>query len=735
MKKMIRKILIGLLPLLLLAGCKKDENIHDEPDLSQKNIYQNLTENGNYTLFLEGIKIAGYENLLKAKKEAVFVPNDEAFRRYMTKKGITSLQDFNPDSLKMLVGYHLLNFLSNPDDFSVFDQATSAGNAGCCYKFRTFAQAKPKEVTDPQTRRTVKVYQLAKYLPVISTNLLREQESSNFEGDYKLFFPSIKWQGDQNKLYVANAAVIGERIAASNGYIFQVDEVVEPLATVYDALAAQRPGVSFNIFRRLYDRFAYMEYDSWHTRNNTESSDSLFNFYHYLPPTTGIDLSDIAYEWTDADNETEPEAHLKYAFNCFVPTDQVLEPYIKNFFSIENIEDVPLLNLFYFLKNHCPQHSTLVLPSLTDKGITGESGEKWELRRSNILAVQFCSNGVFYGVDKLFEPAEFTILTKPFFQYPRFSTMLNVGHKQGAFKELTNPEGVYTIFAVSDTELKEKYGLQVDYYGNLANNDILNGRVVIKGMNFPKSGEIPATKEGVIKTDKEQKEFINGQIVRGYVDPWAEENLGKRVFYPIMNPYHFIYTEYGQIFGEDQQPIELFNTWSFTYPNGSGKGLVYEINAKLSAGSKDDLRKIPSVGEVLAENYQKFYSAIEKAGLSNLTDGKRCMVFAPTDDVWDETKLPTDAQKRINFLKYFFVPVAENNLTNYTLPGFGKTGEFETCCTNGFNGKVKMTILFANDKQLMIKNPNGTEALTDESVPYFAGDGVVFGVTSFITPE
>lgn len=743
MRKMFTKVLIAFLSFLLFTGCRDEvKEYYERPDYLRGNAYEFLQERGNFTYFLSALEMTGYKDALDGRGlYSVFAPNDESFQRYMTKKGKTSLQDFNLDSLKILISYHLIEFSFNRSDFLAFSKTASAEEPeegdGSCYKYETLAQEGIKTMTDPNTVRNVKVYQQKKFLPVLSTRLFRTQESNNYESDYKVFFPSINWQGDDNHLYVANAAVVESGIPIDNGYMYVVDEVIEPLPTVYNALAGQSS--NFKIFKELYDRFAYMYYDANKTKDYAELGDSLFQFYHYLPPTAGEDLPDIACEWTVSENESDYEARLKYAFNCFVPTDNVLAPYIQNFFGVEHYQDIPLLNLYYLLKAHVANRQKLILPSQLDKGLEGSLGEEWTVERNNLVATQFCSNGVLYGIDKVLEPAVFTMVMRPFFQYPRFSTMLNIAHKQGTFGAMVDPEREYTIFAIANDALKDKYGYNVNYYAN-EDIDVLNGRVTIETFNNEEDHTI-RTMSG-----DEQSAFIQNQVVDGYIKP--QETMGKRVFYPTRESYHFIYTENGQIYGENRSSISPLETWEFTYPNGDGRGIVYEVGDKFQSNKEN-------VGMALfsnADKYQKFYQALLEAnliqlkpdGVTNIADvtavemdwlkGERCMVFAPLNNAWDETKVPTDSVELDRFLKFFFVPMVENKLQDYILPNHGTTGTYETRCAYTPATKAKMRITFSNDKQLNIANEDNLTVQTDGEVPFFATDGLIYGIKELLTP-
>lgn len=110
---------------------------------------------------------------------------------------------------------------------------------------------------NPALQQNVKVYQREKYLPVISTKMFETQKCTNYEQTYKYFFPDVNWQGDNEKLYVANASIKEVGIPTDNGYIYVIDKVVTPRQTIYEALqtAEQANFSTFLSFFRPFPEF------------------------------------------------------------------------------------------------------------------------------------------------------------------------------------------------------------------------------------------------------------------------------------------------------------------------------------------------------------------------------------------------------------------------------------------------------------------------------------------------
>ena len=92
------------------------------------------------------------------------------------------------------------------------------------------------------------------------------------------------------------------------------------------------------------------------------------------------------------------------------PQDDVLKEYLKNYFSeygTQTQEDflglIPKNAIYHFLRAHVYGTRDLILPSeLNMSPVVGVNGERFNLSTSELKDVRYCSNGVIYGMDKVF---------------------------------------------------------------------------------------------------------------------------------------------------------------------------------------------------------------------------------------------------------------------------------------------------------------------------------------------
>jgi len=102
-------LLLSIAGIIYLPGCKKTQY-----PLTSVNTQLNITgyiesDLAHFSLFDQILKKTGYDGFLQAYGAyTVFVPNNDAVTLYMKAKGKASVNDFNVDSLKNFVRYHVI---------------------------------------------------------------------------------------------------------------------------------------------------------------------------------------------------------------------------------------------------------------------------------------------------------------------------------------------------------------------------------------------------------------------------------------------------------------------------------------------------------------------------------------------------------------------------------------------------------------------------------------------------
>lgn len=692
--------------MLFLVACESmDEK--DGGKYSLGSTFRILESRGNFTSFIKALDRSGYRRLVDGGGlVTVFAPDDAAFGSYLQKKyGTTDVDQVPVEELTLLVGCHMIQFAYTTEDFLSFsmvssDDGTDTGD-GSCYKYKTYGRPAIEEYTDPLNRRKVKIFSREKYMPVFSTRMFAKRGISDAEGDYRLLFPDVNWQGADDRLYAGNAAVTESGIPTDNGYLYIVDKVMEPARTIYKELSDNSSSVDYSLCKGLFDRVSLYKYDAAVSKNYAGASgDSLFYFYHWKEPLRMSEIPEIASEWTYHDESGVVfDRGLRYANNCFLPQDDVLKEYLKNYFSeygTQTQEDfldlIPKNAIYHFLRAHVYGTRDLILPSeLNMSPVVGVNGEHFNLSTSELKDVRYCSNGVIYGMDKIFEPAVFTRLTAPLFRYPQFSFYARAFNTKNMYQQTVDVNNRFSLFIQNDQDLAT------------AGYSSSEGSTTHGDYTFrSKSGNMNANAVSNLL----MSQFVYGDL------PALEETDARRYFVAKDEKTYF-YVKDKALFDYSGKEVSVKATFD------TDNGTVYQTDRVIPAraGAYSETGKLPE--------YQQFKSLMITAGLGNnsgglvtpIADG---LVFFPTNEAILAAKsagmipevVDGDVTELRKYLQYYFVPLKKNKLNFYLLPGLGPEG----ATTEAYSGRYVTLSEYQNEtdaKTMGIAwNPDVPESLT-----------------------
>lgn len=150
----LRKMLWLLCIPLLFTACKDNMDEHYEvPDWVADNAWEVLSssEHGNYSIFLQGVEIAGFKQMLEGKAIlTIMAPDDSAFQSYLNEKGYATIYDMPVDEVKKVIGYHVLYYSYNKEKLVNFrptgnteTEEEQSVAAGLYYKHRTRSSDAP----------------------------------------------------------------------------------------------------------------------------------------------------------------------------------------------------------------------------------------------------------------------------------------------------------------------------------------------------------------------------------------------------------------------------------------------------------------------------------------------------------------------------------------------------------------------------------------------------------------
>lgn len=732
MRKCRISFLMVFLSVFWITGCNNEmDKFYERPDFLQGNAYEVLQKRGNYSLFLKAVEQAGYLEMLQGHGLCtVFAPNDEAFATYLKRHGYTDMASVPADMLNILVGVHLLKYSYTKDllmDFRPQGIQNTETNDGIYYKHMTYAKENSEVLTDKYGSK-YKVYRKEKQLPVFSSDLFRGKEI-NAEYNYKYFFPDSKWYGDNKTLYVANAGVTEYDIPTDNGYVFLVDEVVEPLRTVYDALHDR---ATYSVFSGLYDKFGSFSYNSSISSSHGQPGDSLYLYFHKpLPSIYGEEtgsLLDFA-----SGQAVSIASQSGNAYNMYAPDNAAMEYFLSTYLpGYTDYEDVPYLPVYYLLSEHAPQTRSIVFPEeISKRKINSDFGLVYDFDVDNLACKEMCSNGPFYGLKEVIVPIVYRSVTGDVLSSPDYKIFTHLLYKTGEMMQLVDAEGLtnkYTLFAVPDAVFNEwGYFYKVD-----ASGAFKEATIQLDGKNITTAQMIAVMDMHVVAQEigNFEKQAIYETRGGGYVRVW---NKG--------------------IFGEEKGAIP-YTVERQKSVNKTTNGITYRTSGILTKIQSDGI----SLNTILQyDEYREFYTLLGRAGLIDkngevsLLDQTKFMLFVPTNEALQRVaaSIPQEPEELIGWLKYYFVSLNYNSILSYIYPGIEnkyRYGNFSTLVpdetlSDGDKVVFKSIRIEDNEDQsvfrLKIGNNTGSRVvhtLADE-FPVFARDGIIYRIDDIIQPE
>lgn len=460
----LRKMLWLLcFPLILLSCEDKMDEHYEVPDWVADNAWEVLSsgEHGNYSIFLQGLEIAGYKQMLEGKAIlTIMAPDDDAFRAYLNERGYTSISDMPVTEVSKLIGYHILYYSYNKEKLVNFRPTGSTETeeeqnvaAGLYYKHRTRSSDAPT-IETTSAGSTVMVYHLERYLPVFSYRYF-QTKGINAKSNYEAFYPNSTWTGDDG-FNVSNASVKEYGIIANNGYIHTVDRVVVPLETIYTELKSQE---EYSTFLNLYDSFGYYVADNELSKSYAAAYgvDTLYQYMH-------DGLPNIACEWptTSYLNFT---ALTATAYSIFAPSNTAINHFFDSFWKVggySSMQEVDELALTYFLYQFIYGGSMLFPDELGNDELKNVSGSTLKINPAMLNERIMCVNGAFYGMNEIQDPSAFASVIGPVFQYKSARSFLYALVGSSLFSSYVSDLAKYIVL-VPTAEQFEASGIRTVY--------------------------------------------------------------------------------------------------------------------------------------------------------------------------------------------------------------------------------------------------------------------------------
>ncbi len=623
--------------LFLFSNCNDDHyGRYEDPPWLGGSIIETLEGKGNYSILLELMKKAGYEESITKGLFTIMAANDSAYQAYFNSIGITSVSELSDEDAFRLFTLNIMNTPKARQQF-VYDYSywhggwQEAGSEIGALLWRMQTQSKAKDYTDEVRYfkdfkgQTLVIKGQEKWVPYFSTEFFKESFGDPDGSDYNYFFPNTKWSG----LQWYNANVLSSEAKCSNGYIYYIDKAIPGIPSIEEYLKANQD--KYGVYYDLIQRFA--------TYSFTDYADETDQVKLYSKGYSGI--TNIASE-----GGPTPDGGIiqrKNSWTAIIPTDEVFKEYIDNTIlkKFSSLDEVPEITLT-FLAQSC-LINRFAIPSKMQKQLFNYYGDVVPIDMyKDVKEATLLSNGPIYVTNKYFPPRAFTSTIAPVFFDSTYTTFLYGINASKMIISLTSPDLDVTIFAPT-------------------NKGLLEG-----GIRYNKASKIiqQQAEDGLWNTmaDVDIKSYVSDQITLESGIDYTGEGFIK------MNSNNYVYYNNNKLQAGGNQ--ELGNYAQITGSEKGDNGTLYFVdNAVL--GPKNDAARYIANDKDLSE----FYALLFQAGLADsvldvATDLKSPQisflqlegswtVFAPTNNAIitarNNGKIPEDIDGLKEFLRYHFV--------------------------------------------------------------------------------
>lgn len=661
------KILTGFLLIILINSCKDiyDQDKYKRPEWLAGKLYTQLKADESLSTFTRCVEITGYDTILdRSGSFTIFSPNNEAFTPFFAKhpEYNSSVENIPINDLRELVRTHIiqdawtLTQLQSLDIYGWIDPEDPNNNKPNAYKRQTLWKDADTKYWIYNDRGNISIVDSAKangyrivytrsrkYAPIFFPEFFNINGLSS--ADYEFYYERPYESG---RIHYANAKVLGSEVFAENGFIYEVDQVVDPILNVEQLLFSDANKSKYEYIGETLRLFPKFEFDIDETNRQPEAQagldfDSLYQLKYPRLPFA-------AHEELTGPNTNQDIFTLRYHNGFLAPNDVAFQRFIDDIIAGPghwgSWDAVPLEVKHIVINNHMA--SSAIYQSDLHQGFYSGEDDLITIDEGIISEKYYGSNSTFIGLDEVIVPRALTSVSGPVYLKPGFSIFLYAMEFAKVLPAIKKADSDYSFFILDDNTLNEDSSLMIKWTDRDQNkyDMIAYDRVVEKmeKMSSKLMSKRLLNQVGIsTPTGSANKEFI--------------ENLaGNYLIYNNSND---------EVSGGSQSKagykgdsIVTVTASQLNEPTDNGK--TYKVNSWLLPPNSDIYTTMRS--------RTMFFDLIDKAGLYNpktysfyfYTEGENYTFFVPSDqallDYGADTLTGNDLEQ---FLKYHIIKGAK----------------------------------------------------------------------------
>ena len=654
---------VSLFSMLLALGCDDiyDQEKYRHPEWLAGKLYTQLSSLESLSTFRRCIEITGYDTIIdRTGSFTLFAPNNEAFDEWFSghPEYNASIENVPVNKLKDLVRFHIiqdawtLNQIQQLDVDGWIDENDPNNNKPRAYKRQTLLREPDTKYWIYNNKGNIKIvdsvysndYRMVysrsrKYVPIFYSSYFTLNNLN--ASDFQFYFDRPYEQGE---IYYANARVLGNEVFAENGFIYEVDKVVEQTLNIQEILNDENNKSRYNYLRELIRLFPNFEADMEVTNRQAEAQAGL-NF-DTLFILNYPDLPFNIHDELTGPNTKDDRYTLRYHNGFLAPNDDAFRSFIEKYISgsgrWNEWESVPLELKKIILNNHM-SNSPIYKIDL-QRGFYSGEGDLLKIEESCIDEKYYSSNATFLGLNEIQIPRAFTSVAGPVYLRPGYSTFLYAMEYSKVLPAIKKEGADYSFFILRDNTLDQDSSLMIVWsdpsrniyefkaFDRFADKEQKIGKKILTKRLLNQVGI--STPNG--SANKEFIETLSGNyILFNNTDHSVKGGLNSTAGY---------------------NGGELITVFAQELEQDADNGKVYQVN-----------------GWLLPANYSMFTALstrpwflklLEKAGMYNkvsysfnfLTEGENYTVFIPSDEALKEYGVESmNIEELKQLLKYHFV--------------------------------------------------------------------------------
>ncbi len=470
--KLFITIFIGV--YLLNTGCRDEYKTakYERPDWLSGKLFTQIQEVEELSSFAKCIEITEYDKIIDVSGSfTIFAPTNQAINEWLQKNPkYSSIENIPIAELTQLIKYHIVqnpwtkSQLRSLDVFGWIDTLDITNNKPRGYKRETLLKEADRKfgwtyqygvgirITDTLNtnfhRRVIT--DSRKYVPIFFKEYfdIYELQSSDYE-----FYFNRSFNGGKD-IYYGNALIIGDEIFAENGFIYMIDQVVEPFRNAYEILEQTEGQHSYSQFFDLVQQFPRFNYNQSKTFAQEGAAqgiqvDSLFdmNFPELTFSITGEKTQPPSGTYGLPQNVT-----IRYHHGVMAPTNDAFNKLVDDYIKIPNgwgtLQGAPQHIRRIIANTHLSINP--VYASDMVKGFYNGENDIVRMAPESVVYKEYGSNSTFVGLDNAIVPRAFSSVTGPVYLRQGFSKVMYAIEASDLLPLLKRENRNYMFFVESD---------------------------------------------------------------------------------------------------------------------------------------------------------------------------------------------------------------------------------------------------------------------------------------------